>query len=183
MAIEVYPHCRFSKIWPSVSYYTHMPLIPAVTSHPWERVVSPNQDPYEVPTPKPWCIIHTYMAWIQSYYMNSWVTKEIHRQWSFRVLNIAEAKPKYYHSAIQGPASALRCEVLGCCSRGGLPSLFSLLELVTGSHPLATAVTKSWYLCTQLKYKSKIWATKAQQDWPVNMVINSRLLACKAEIG
>jgi hypothetical protein len=29
-----------------------------VTSHPWERVVSSNQDPYEVPTPKDWCIIH-----------------------------------------------------------------------------------------------------------------------------
>jgi hypothetical protein len=29
----------------------------AVTSHPWARVVSPNQDPYEVPTPKHWRII------------------------------------------------------------------------------------------------------------------------------
>jgi hypothetical protein len=38
-----------------------------------------KQDPYEVPTPKHWRIIHTYMTLIQSYYMNSWVTKEIHR--------------------------------------------------------------------------------------------------------
>jgi hypothetical protein len=45
--------------------------------------------------------------------------------------NIAEAKPKYYHSAIQGPASALRCEVLACYSRGGLPSLLPILELIT----------------------------------------------------
>jgi hypothetical protein len=70
-------------------------------------------------------------------------------------MNIAEAKPKYYDSAIQGPASALRCEVLGCCSRGGLPSLFPLLGLTTGPHPLATAVTKPWQLYTQLKSTSK----------------------------
>jgi hypothetical protein len=62
--------------------------------------------------------------------------------------NIAKAKPKYYHSAIQGLASALRCEVLGCCSRGGLPSLLSDLEFATGPHPLATAVTEPWQLCT-----------------------------------
>jgi hypothetical protein len=29
-----------------------------------------------------------------------------------------EAKPKYYHLVIQEPASALRCEVLDCCSLG-----------------------------------------------------------------
>jgi hypothetical protein len=69
--------------------------------------------------------------------------------------NKAEAKPKYYHSAIQGPASALRCEVLGCCSWGGLPSLFPLLGLTTGPHPLVTTVTKPWHLCTQLKNASK----------------------------
>jgi hypothetical protein len=68
-------------------------------------MVSPNQDPYEVPTLKHWRIIHTYMTRIKSYYMNSWVTKEIHRQWSVRVKNIAEAKPKYYHSPIQGHVS------------------------------------------------------------------------------
>jgi hypothetical protein len=60
----------------------------------------------------------------------------------FLSLNIAEAKPKYYHSTILGPASVLRCEVLSCCSPGGLPSLFPLLGLATGPHPLATAVTK-----------------------------------------
>jgi hypothetical protein len=65
--------------------------------------------------------------------------------------NIAEAKPKYYHSVIQGPASALRCKVLGCCSRGGLPSLLPDIGLTTGPHPLATAVTKLWQLCTHIK--------------------------------
>jgi hypothetical protein len=73
----------------------------------------------------------------------------------FELKNIAEAKPKYYHSAIQGPASALRCEVLGCCSWGGLPSLFPIIGLTTGPHPLTTAITKPWHLCTQLKNRSK----------------------------
>jgi hypothetical protein len=30
---------------------------------------------------------------------------------------------------------------------------------------------------------SKAWATKAQQDWPVNVAKNSRFLACKAELA
>jgi hypothetical protein len=29
------------------------------------------------------------------------------------------------------------------------------------------------------KHQGKAWATKAQQDLPVNMAINSRLLICK----
>jgi hypothetical protein len=37
---------------------------------------------------------------------------------------------------------------------------------------------------TPVKQKQgKAWATKAQQDWPVNMAINSQLLICKAELG
>jgi hypothetical protein len=32
------------------------------------------------------------------------------------------------------------------------------------------------------QHQAKAWATKAQQDLPVNVVINSRLLACKVEI-
>jgi hypothetical protein len=74
------------------------------------------------------------------------------------------SESKYYHSMIQGPASALRCEVLGCCSRGGLPSLLSLLGLATGPHSLATTVIEPWHLYTQLKNTSKARATKAQQD-------------------
>jgi hypothetical protein len=71
--------------------------------------------------------------------------------------NIAEAKPKYYHSAIHGPTSALRCEVLGCCSWGGLPSLFPNIGLTTGPHPLATSVTKPWQLCTHInKHKQSL---------------------------
>jgi hypothetical protein len=69
----------------------------------------------------------------------------------FEFKNVVEAKPKYYHSAIQGPSSALRCEVLDCCSRGGLPSLFPNIGLTTGPHPLAKAITKPWHLYTHIK--------------------------------
>jgi hypothetical protein len=57
--------------------------------------------------------------------------------------------------AIQGPASALRCEVLGCSSRDGLPSLFPDLGLATGPHPLATTVIKPWQLCTHTTTQAK----------------------------
>jgi hypothetical protein len=50
--IKAYLHRRFLKIWSSVSYYTRMALIPAVTSHPYATMVSPNQYPYELSTPK-----------------------------------------------------------------------------------------------------------------------------------
>jgi hypothetical protein len=33
----------------------------------------------------------------------------------------------------------------------------------------------------QKQQQDKVWATKAQQDLPVNVTINSRHLACKAE--
>jgi hypothetical protein len=73
----------------------------------------------------------------------------------FEFKNIAEAKPKYIHSTIQGPASALRCEVLSCYSPGGLPCLLPILGLIIGPHPTATAITKPWHLCIQLKFTSK----------------------------
>jgi hypothetical protein len=87
--------------------------------------------------------------------------------------NIEEAKPKYYHSEIQEAALALRCEVLGCCSRGELLSLLPILRLAIGPHPIDTAVTIPWHLCTQLKSPSKARATKAQQDGSINVAINS----------
>jgi hypothetical protein len=34
-----------------------------------------------------------------------------------------------------------------------------------------------------IKSTSKAWATKAQQNWPVNVAINNRLLVCNAGIG
>jgi hypothetical protein len=73
----------------------------------------------------------------------------------FKFKNIVEAKPKYYNLMIQGPASALRCGVLGCCSWGGLPSLLSNFGFAIGPHPVVTAVTIFWHLCTQIKFTNK----------------------------
>jgi hypothetical protein len=56
---------------------------------------------------------------------------------------------------IQGLASALRCEVLGCCSWGGLPSLLPILRLAIGPHPIVRAITILWHLYTQFKSISK----------------------------
>jgi hypothetical protein len=66
------------------------------------------------------------------------------------------SETKILYSTIQGPASALGCEVLGCCSRGGLSSLLPNFGLTTGPHSLAAAVTIFWHLYTQLKSTSKV---------------------------
>jgi hypothetical protein len=73
----------------------------------------------------------------------------------FKFKNIAEVKPKYYLSIMQGPASTLQCDVLDCCSRDGLPCLLPVLRLATGSHPLATVVTILRHLCTQFNPQAK----------------------------
>jgi hypothetical protein len=52
----------------------------------------------------------------------------------FEFKNIAEAKLKYYHSVIQGSASALAYKVLDCFSRGGRPSLLLNFRFVIGPH-------------------------------------------------
>jgi hypothetical protein len=64
-------------------------------------------------------------------------------------------KTKIKNSSIQGPASTLRCEVLGYCSRGGLPSLLLILGLTTRPHPLATIVTILRHFYTQLNPQAK----------------------------
>jgi hypothetical protein len=56
---------------------------------------------------------------------------------------------------IQGLASALRCKVLSGCSQGGLPSLFTVLRLATGLHPLATTVSILSHVCTHLNPQAK----------------------------
>jgi hypothetical protein len=73
----------------------------------------------------------------------------------FEFKNIAEAKPKYYHSMIQMLASALRCKVLIYCSQDGLPSLLPILGHANGPHPFATAVAIFRHVCTQFKSTSK----------------------------
>jgi hypothetical protein len=77
-------------------------------------------------------LLHEFLS-----YKKRYIDNEV-----FEFKNIAEAKPKYYHSVIQGSTSALRCEVLGCCLQGGLPSLLLIIGLTIGPHPTATAVTK-----------------------------------------
>jgi hypothetical protein len=89
------------------------------------------------------------MVWIKNYYLNSWVTKKYIDDEVFEFKNIVEAKLKYYHSVIQGPASALWCEVLGYCSRGGLLCLLPVIGLAIGPHPIATAVTIFKHVYTQ----------------------------------
>jgi hypothetical protein len=71
----------------------------------------------------------------------------------------------------KGPHQALRCKVLDSPSElrpqltsqssGGLPLGHTNLP----QHP---------------QYSGKAWASKAQQDWPINVDINSRLLTCQA---
>jgi hypothetical protein len=148
-------------------------------------MVSPNQDPYEVPTLKHWRIIHTYMAWIQSYCMNSGVIKEIHKWWSSRVLktSIVEAKPKYYHSAIQGSASALNAKSSAAAHGAGSQVSSQTSGSPLGHTHLPQQSQNPDSSAHTLTNTSKAWVTKAQQDWPVNVTINSWLLACKAEIG
>jgi hypothetical protein len=73
----------------------------------------------------------------------------------FEFKNIAEAKPKYYHLMMQGPASAQRCEVLGYYSWVGLSYLLPVLGLATGPHPLATVVTILGHLYTQFNPQAK----------------------------
>jgi hypothetical protein len=100
----------------------------------------------------------------------------------FEFKNIAKAKPKYYHLTMQGPTSALWCEVLICCSQGRLPCLLPVLGLTIGPHLITTACAILRHVCTQITCTSKAWATKAQQDWSVNMAISSQLLACKGRM-
>jgi hypothetical protein len=37
--------------------------------------------------------------------------------------------------------------------------------------------------CTQLDQQGKAWTTNTQQDWPINMTINRRLLDMKGNKG
>jgi hypothetical protein len=81
----------------------------------------------------------------------------------------------------KGPHWALRCEVLDSSSELGPPADFPVLRWVAiGPHELATATAVLRYFCNKKRSTSKSWATKVQQDWSVNVAINSWLLASKA---
>jgi hypothetical protein len=144
-------------------------------------MISLNQDPYELSTPKHWRIIHHIHGSNKELLHEFLGYITVLRYWSVQSLKHSGSETKYYHSMIQGLTSALWCEVLDCCSRGRLPSHLTVLGLTIGPHKFVTAVIILRHLYTQLKSTSKGWATKAQQDWLINVVTNSRLLAHKAE--
>jgi hypothetical protein len=55
--------CRLCFIFKLIAYCVYFQKLivdfyPAMTSHPEARMVSPNQDPYELPTLKHWRLIH-----------------------------------------------------------------------------------------------------------------------------
>jgi hypothetical protein len=120
------------------------------------------------------------MTRIKSYYMSSWVTKKMHRQWSLK------------HSG-----SETKLLQLDATKAHIGPMMWSLRRLLTGRTPksLPSPRARHWATPTchssrntqacmhTYKFISKAWATKAQQDWPVNMIINNWLLIYKTEIG
>jgi hypothetical protein len=71
----------------------------------------------------------------------------------------------------KGPHRALRCGVPNSCLEIGSPAGIPLLQWVTtGPHKL---------FCNPKRSTSKAWATKAQQDWSVNVAIKSWLIVCR----
>jgi hypothetical protein len=81
----------------------------------------------------------------------------------------------------KGPHRALRCEVPNSCLElGSLAGIPLLRWVATMPHKLATAPAVLKHFCNPKRSTRKAWATKAQQDWPVNVAINSWLIVCKA---
>jgi hypothetical protein len=122
----------------------------------------------------------TYMTWNTSYYMNSYITLE-HTDHEVLVVvkYIAEALQKT-PLMLQGPASSPKMRSPRSFFRAWAPSW--LFSPPVGRHWATRAYhsTRSTRAYLQAKRStSKTWATKAQQDWPVNIAINNRLLICK----
>jgi hypothetical protein len=117
-----------------------------------------------------------------SYYMNSCITSEYTDHEVFEVVkHIAKALWKTGTRCYKGPHRALRCGVLNRSSELGLPADIPVLRWVaTRPHKLATAPAVLSHLCKKKRSTSKTWTTKAQQDWPINVGINSWLLVCNA---
>jgi hypothetical protein len=143
-------------------------------------MVSPNQDSYELSTPKHWRIIHHIHG---RNIIFTWILILHH---SKQIMNCS----KFKHSGsdtkdctrrYNGPHQALRCGVPDSSTELGSPANFPALRWVaTRLHELTIAPAVLRHFCNKKRSTSKTWATKAQQDWSVNMAINSRLLVCKA---
>jgi hypothetical protein len=121
------------------------------------------------------------MAQNMSYYMSSWITSEYIDHELFEVLKHSGSDIKDWHSMIQGPASSpyMRSprQLFRAWALSWLPS-------PQAGHHWATRtyhITHNTQSSLQPKRSiSKAWATKAQQDWPINMDINNWLLVCTA---
>jgi hypothetical protein len=77
------------------------------------------------------------------------------------------------------------------------PMMWSTWQLLMGRAPKSSLSPRAHHWATLIchnsrntqaclhiiKSASNAWATKAQQDWPINVAINSWLIACKGWIG
>jgi hypothetical protein len=146
-------------------------------------MISHNHDPYELSTSKYWRIIHHIHG----------PNKELLYEFlSYKRFTLIIKCASLKHSGSETKILALD----GTRARIG-PMMRSSHWLLMGWTPksLPSPQARHWVIpiChssrnTQaslhaFKFTSKAWVIKTQQDWPINVVINSRLLACKAEIG
>jgi hypothetical protein len=92
----------------------------------------------------------------------------------------SESELNINNSTIQGPASSPKMRspwrLLKASAPNWPPSLQKGCQATQTCHNTYSIQTS----LHTIKFISKIWATKAQQYLPINMVINSRLLVCKA---
>jgi hypothetical protein len=164
-------------------YYTREALIPAVMSRPKARTISLARismgHHYRSNNCKVIHHIHTTRINV-SYYIGSSITTEFIRVKCSSFGNTAEAIHKLTWR-IQGLTSSPKM-------RSPTTSLQSFGSQLT-SHPSSGSSLGYTNFLQQPQYSgisahnnfiSKDWATKAQQYLPVNVVINSRLLACKS---
>jgi hypothetical protein len=112
-----------------------------------------------------------------SYYMNSCFTSEHTDHVKCSKFKHSRSETKDGTWRYKGLHHALRCEVLNSSLELRISADFLALRWVAiGPHKLAAVPA----VLQPKRCTSKAWATKAQQDWPINVAINSRLLACKA---
>jgi hypothetical protein len=143
-------------------------------------MVSPNQDPYELPTLKHWHIIHRIHGPRYELLHKFLYYIRVHRSWMVRSLNIVEViqKTTLDDTRARIEPSDAKCLIVLHSSGPQLTSQSSsgssLGHTNLPQQPQYSAIS------TTKRSTSKAWATKAQQDWLVNLAINSQLLACKA---
>jgi hypothetical protein len=148
-------------------------------------MVSPNQDPYELPTPKHWYIIH-HIHGLKYELLHEFLNYiRVCRSWSVQSCKIHSGSvTKDWHSMLQGPASSPKMWSPRPLFRARAPNW--LLNPVMGHHWATQAYHSTCSTQSFLQPKrstSNAWPTKAQQDWPVNLIINNQLLVCKASWG